>query len=321
MTRTRRALLATGIALSITIGGVAGTAAAAPASGTTTTAETTYVVKAGDALAGIAYRHGIRLSALLRANSLRLDSVIHPGDTLVIPPGATASTTRTTMPSRGTPSATTNSSGTSARATTYVIRRGDALAGIAWRHGVRLGALLAENGLVATSLILPGQELRIPAAALPATRVSSVTATRPSSNTGTAAARRAPSATAGSLGTVLSYLTAQVGAPYKFFSAGPDAFDCSGLVVAAFRQVGVSLPHQSRALAKTGRAVDWRSQGIEAGDLVFTSAFDDPERITHVGVALDARRWIQAVGRGRTVSIGSLPRATKIMAVRRIDIG
>jgi cell wall-associated NlpC family hydrolase len=310
MTRTRRALLAAGIALSITVGGVAGSVEAAPASGATTTAETTYVVRDGDALAGIAHRHGIRLSALLRANSLTIASVIHPGDTLVIPAGATPPPSTTSNASTTAPTATTGAS-------TYVVRSGDALAGIAWRHGVRLGALLAENGLSADSLILPGRQLRIPPATRPVPTTPTATVASPRIAT-------APIATTGattSLDTVLSYLTAQVGAPYKFFSAGPDAFDCSGLVVAAFRQVGVTLPHQSRALARMGTSVDWRTQAIEPGDLVFTSAFDDPERITHVGVALDARRWIQAVGYGRTVSIGSMPRAEKIMAVQRIDLG
>jgi len=312
MTRTRRALLGAGIALSISIGGVAGSVAAAPPSASTTSSETTYVVRDGDALAGIAYRHGIRLSTLLRANSLHLESVIHPGDTLVIPAGATPPSTRST-PARSTVSTASGST------TTYVVQRGDALAGIAWKHGVRLRSLLAENGLSSTSLILPGQQLRIPPGTVPAPAATTDTTARrtPAATTGAQAAPEASD----SLGTVLSYLTAQIGAPYKFFSAGPEAFDCSGLVVAAFRQVGVSLPHQSRALAKMGTSIDWRSETIQPGDLVFTSAFDDPERITHVGVALDARRWIHAVGYGRTVSIGSMPATSKIMAVQRIDVG
>ena len=108
--------------------------------------------------------------------------------------------------------------------------------------------------------------------------------------------------------------------PYKFFSAGPDTFDCSGLVVAAFRQIGMSVPHQSRALARLGNAVDWRSEPIAAGDLVFTSAVGDPELITHVGIALDSLRWVHAVGFGRTVTIGTLPSTDRIMAVRRIAL-
>ena len=90
--------------------------------------------------------------------------------------------------------------------------------------------------------------------------------------------------------------------------------------MAAFREVGVSVPHQSRALARTGSSVDWRTESISAGDLVFTSAMNDPDMITHVGIAIDSKRWVHAVGFGRTVTIGSLPADSKIMAVQRIAI-
>jgi cell wall-associated NlpC family hydrolase len=71
-------------------------------------------------------------------------------------------------------------------------------------------------------------------------------------------------------------------------------------------------------LAKTGASVDWRNESISAGDLVFTSATNDPDMITHVGIAIDADRWVHAVGFGKTVTIGSLPTDDKIMAVQRI---
>lgn len=118
--------------------------------------------------------------------------------------------------------------------------------------------------------------------------------------------------------TVVTFLRSQVGVPYKFFSAGPDAYDCSGLVVAAWKQIGVTLPHQSQALAARGTPVDWLTAPLLPGDLVFTSVYGDPARITHVGVALSDSTWIHAVGVGRTVSIGTLPADTKILAVRRV---
>ncbi len=135
-----------------------------------------------------------------------------------------------------------------------------------------------------------------------------------------AAAPAAATSTTGSLDTLLTYLRAQVGTPYQFFSAGPDTFDCSGLVVAGFRQIGMTMPHQSRALARLGTPVDWKTEAIAPGDLVFTSAVNDPALITHVGVALDSQRWVHAVGIGRTVSIGSLPTSDRIMAVQRITL-
>ncbi len=131
------------------------------------------------------------------------------------------------------------------------------------------------------------------------------------------AAGNVPAANA-SIETVLTFLRAQVGVPYKFFSAGPDAYDCSGLVVAGWKQIGVTLPHQSQALSAKGTAVDWSTAPIQPGDLVFTSAYGDPARITHVGIALSDTTWIHAVGVGQTVRIGAMPSDAKILAVRRL---
>ena len=319
MKRTARIIFTTSVALAVVVPTFADMASAAPAE--TTTSETTITVSNGDSLVGLSQRYQVRLSALLRANALELTSVIHPGDAIVIPTGATlpttgGSTTSTTRTATATPAATTSS-------TDYVVRAGDALAGIAWHHGVTLAALVRTNGISAASLILPGQHLQVPPATRPIpTGPTAVASASPAAGSAAAQAPAAPSAGApgGALQSVLSYATAQVGLPYQFFSAGPAAFDCSGLVVAAFRQAGMSVPHQSRALARMGTAVDWHSNPITAGDLVFTSSVDDPDAITHVGIALDSRRWVQAVGVGRTVSIGALPADTKIMAVRRLAV-
>jgi len=122
----------------------------------------------------------------------------------------------------------------------------------------------------------------------------------------------------GSADAVLAFARQQVGLPYRFFAAGPDAFDCSGLVVAAFRSAGFSLPHQSLALSKVGVAVDWTAATIQPGDLVLTASTVNPTVISHVGIAIDDTTWIQAVGAGRTVSIGRMPADAKILAVRRV---
>jgi cell wall-associated NlpC family hydrolase len=201
-----------------------------------------------------------------------------------------------------------------------VVRPGDALAGIAWRNGVTLGALVEANDLTVASVIFPGQTLTVPPATrtIPVSRTTSTPASvaAPARTTGPSVG----SAASGSVDTLLAYLREQIGKPYEFFSAGPATFDCSGLVVAGFRRLGMSVPHQSRALARLGTEINWRTAPIVAGDLVFTSAVDDPAQITHVGVALDSRTWIHAVGRGRTVSVGSLPSTDRIMAVRRLPL-
>src|SRR5437868_5821349 len=66
------------------------TAAAAP--GTASPVDPTapvYVVKKGDYLKGIADRMGVKLGALLKANKIKIDSVIVPGDKLAVPAGGT----------------------------------------------------------------------------------------------------------------------------------------------------------------------------------------------------------------------------------------
>ncbi len=317
MNRTKRILLATGVALFLVVPVGGALAEAAPA---TTASSTTITVSGGDSLAGIAYRYRISVSSLLRANSMTITTVIHPGDTLVIPAGASIPDAATGGSSTSAgPVASPAPAGT-ASASTYTVAAGDALAGIAWRHGVKLGALVKANDMTVASVIMPGQTLTIPPATMP------IPTARPAA---TPAAVSAPAASTpaaatnsagGSLDTLLAYLNAQVGTPYQFFSAGPATFDCSGLVVAGFRQIGMSMPHQSRALARLGTPVDWRSAPIAPGDLVFTSAVNDPTLITHVGIALDSQRWIHAVGVGRTVSIGSLPTSDRIMAVQRISL-
>ena len=56
-------------------------------------------------------------------------------------------------------------------------------------------------------------------------------------------------------------------ASYRWGGAGPSGFDCSGLMLAAYRSVGVSLPHSSRSQSRIGRSVS-RSE-LKPGDLLF----------------------------------------------------
>lgn len=54
---------------------------------------------------------------------------------------------------------------------------------------------------------------------------------------------------------VVAVARTRIGARYQWGAAGPDAFDCSGLVVWVYAQIGVELPHSSQALAAGGQPV------------------------------------------------------------------
>lgn len=271
-------------------------AAAAPAA-VAAAAGQTYVVKAGDSLMAIAGKLKVKLADLLTANGMKVTSLIVPGQKLAVPAGGA-------LPAAPAAPA-------AAPTGAYTVVAGDYLFGIAAKLKVKLAALLQENGLVPGSLIVPGQQLKVPAGGTvpPAATVSA----------GSSAAVPAAAVGTGSkLDTMINFAMAQQGKPYRFFAAGPDAYDCSGLVVAAFRAAGMGIVHQSAAQSQLGAAVDWINDTIKPGDLVFTArSGGDPAVVGHVGIAISATQWVNAPRVGDVVRTGAIPPDSKILAVRR----
>lgn len=98
---------------------------------------------------------------------------------------------------------------------------------------------------------------------------------------------------------VVNAALTRVGAPYAWAAAGPDAFDCSGLVVWAFHQAGLTLPHSSEALASGGQPV--ALDQMQPGDVI--SLFPDA---SHVGIYVGDGRMIHAQFEGLPVIVESL---------------
>jgi len=269
-------------------------------SSATATTGLTYVVAKNDSLTGIASKAKVKFNDLLAVNGFKSTSVILPGQVIKLPDAAV-----TVAPSAN--SATVTAVSAAASRTTYTVVKNDSLSGIASKTKVSLSSFLAVNGFTKKSVILPGQVVKLPAGA-------SVTTTTTTTTTASAATNAVPSR----LQVVLDFARAQIGKPYAFGKAGPTSYDCSGLTLAAFAQVKVALPHQSLAQSKLGSAVDWRVTGVQAGDLVFTFSTKNQSQISHVGIAISATQWIEAPYTGGTVRISSLPRASKIQAVRRV---
>jgi peptidoglycan endopeptidase LytE len=265
-------------------------------SSATATAGLTYVVVKNDSLTGIASKTKVKFYDLLAVNGFKSSSVILPGQVIKLPDAAVVVTVSVS-------GAVVAAAPAIASSATYTVVKNDSLSGIASKAKVSLSAFLAVNGFTKSSVIRPGQIVKLPEGA----KVSVVTAAVASTNA-------APSR----MQVVLDFAKAQVGKPYEFGKAGPTSYDCSGLTKAAFAQVKVSLPHQSLLQSKLGTAIDWKSVGIQAGDLVFTYSTKNQSQISHVGIAISATQWIEAPYTGGAVRISSLPSASKIQAVRRV---
>jgi cell wall-associated NlpC family hydrolase len=94
----------------------------------------------------------------------------------------------------------------------------------------------------------------------------------------------------------LRYALEKVGDPYVWGAAGPEAFDCSGLVVWAYAQEGISLPHYTGSLWNSGMHVS-RDQ-LQPGDLVFFFA-----DISHVGIYIGNGLMVDAPQTGQDVQV------------------
>lgn len=85
-------------------------------------------------------------------------------------------------------------------------------------------------------------------------------------STGTSTSTGSSTAT-GSAAAVVAFVKAQIGKSYVLGATGPSAYDCSGLVGAAFKQVGISLPRVSQDQSTAGTQVSLSN--LQAGDILY----------------------------------------------------
>ena len=114
-----------------------------------------------------------------------------------------------------------------------------------------------------------------------------------------AAAPAAPAVGSSVAARALALAKGKVGAPYVWGAAGPSAFDCSGLIVWAYKQLGVSLPHSSATLSTMGGPV--AKAALQPGDLVF---FYSP--VSHVGIYAGNGMVLNATQSGEPVQLTKL---------------
>jgi cell wall-associated NlpC family hydrolase len=91
----------------------------------------------------------------------------------------------------------------------------------------------------------------------------------------------------------------KIGSPYRYGAAGPNAFDCSGLVKWSFAKAGIPLPRTSRAQSTVGTPVS--KADLRPGDLVF---FYSP--VSHVAIYIGGGKVVHASTSSSPVKISNL---------------
>lgn len=108
----------------------------------------THVIKSGESAYSIASKYGITVSQFYTLNGINANTVLLPGQTVIVSSGTTANSSNIT-------SQTNTSTGT------YTIKSGDSLSSIAAKHGMTLSELKQLNGFTDKSLLLPGQTIKV----------------------------------------------------------------------------------------------------------------------------------------------------------------
>ena len=102
--------------------------------------------------------------------------------------------------------------------------------------------------------------------------------------------------------TAIAYAEQQLGKPYLWGGTGPDAFDCSGLVMMAYRAAGIDLPRTSEEQWARGPRVS--SSQARPGDLVFFAGSDGTVKSPgHVGLVIGGGLMIEAYATGYPIRI------------------
>ena len=115
-----------------------------------------YTIARGDTISAVAGRYGLDTFAVLKLNNLQANTIIYPGQKIKLTGSAPAPAATPAAPASS--SSATSASGAGR---VYVVKPGDTLSAIATRHGVGLADVFKWNGLGMSSVIYPGQKVKV----------------------------------------------------------------------------------------------------------------------------------------------------------------
>ncbi|MCD7808747.1 MAG: DUF5011 domain-containing protein [Erysipelotrichaceae bacterium] len=121
-------------------------------------------------------------------------------------------------------------------------------------------------------------------------------ATSSSSSRSSSSSSSSGSLSSSSYSSVVAAAKSRLGCSYRWGASGPSTFDCSGLTMWCYAQVGKSIPHSSSAQKAAGTVISLSQ--LKAGDIVWRSG--------HVGIYVGNGLVIHAPGTGKVVCYTSV---------------
>ncbi|MEU5693776.1 C40 family peptidase [Actinosynnema sp. NPDC020468] len=104
----------------------------------------------------------------------------------------------------------------------------------------------------------------------------------------------------------IKFMKEQLGEPYLWGGNGPDAWDCSGILVKAFAEAGITIPRVANDQYMSGGA-HLPVKEAKAGDLIFWATNPaDPVSVHHVAMYLGDNQYIHAPQTGDVVKISTI---------------
>jgi len=151
---------------------------------------------------------------------------------------------------------------------------------------------------------------------IPKKKTTTTTKTSTSSGKTTGNTASLPSITGVNGDSIVNICVSMLGVPYTWAGESRDGgVDCSGLVVYAYRQIGIGLPHQSNSLVKCGVSIS--RADIQIGDIVCWDIRGSSDTVEHVGIYVGGGQVIHASSTRDRVEYGNVD-MYPIVSIRRI---